>query len=283
MKKLLFSLTAIAFLIGPNAWAKDRISWLVIHYPPFEVLRGPDKGQGRFDLLIDLYIKNLPQYEHEKVEMNWARFWTGIREGKHIINPFSIRTEERTHYALFSQPNIFGLPVEVAMKKSALEKLGNPASISLRGLLYDKWLKGIRESKRSYGQVLDEIMQSRGAESNMEGAPISADSIVRMILSGRADYTIEYAFITRYLAARLAGEYPEPIVCLPIEEAPPFQETSVACPRNEWGEKVIRDIDAMLDKLKKDPGYLRILQVGYNEKESKIIRDNYESYFLNLE
>ncbi|MBI9075132.1 MAG: TIGR02285 family protein [Desulfatibacillum sp.] len=284
MKKYLVLGVLTVFLLHSNAWSKEELKWLVIDWPPYQMLEGPEQGMGRFDALLDMYIKNLPQYDHKKVEMNWARFWTGVKEGQEVCNIFAIKTEEREQIAAFSTANSFGIPVRAVMRKSTSESLGNPLSVSLSDIVKDRRLKGVLESKRSYGPALDKILTGIQGSVNFERVAIPSDSVIQMLLSGRVDYSIEYPFVAYYLAEKHASLYKEPLISIPIEDGPRFYESYVACPKNEWGEMVLKDINTMLEKVKQDPEYLRILQKGYtNQEERDLMQDNYSTYFLQLD
>ena len=102
MKRYLILSIMILMVLSTTGWANERLTWLVVHWPPFQMLEGAETGQGRYDALFEMYQANLPQYEHKTVQMNWARFWIDIREGKEICNMFAIQTEERSTYAVFS-------------------------------------------------------------------------------------------------------------------------------------------------------------------------------------
>ena len=94
MKKIILMAVAAWVLMFSDLAAKETLTWQVIHWPPFQMLKGADKGQGRYDALLALYEANLPQYEHRTVEMNWARLWAEIKEGKNICNMFAIKTDD---------------------------------------------------------------------------------------------------------------------------------------------------------------------------------------------
>ena len=119
MKKLVICFVLLFLSVSVSAAAREKMTWLVVHWPPFQILEGPDKGKGRFDALLELYKKNLPQYEHQTVVMNWARFWAEIQQGTNVCSTFAIKTPERSQYAVFSKPLSIALPQRIIMRGRA--------------------------------------------------------------------------------------------------------------------------------------------------------------------
>ena len=100
MKKSFLISMGIVILFFSDLAAKDLLTWQVVHWPPFQMLEGLDKGQGRFDALLELYKTNLPQYEHKTIAINWARFFNEIKKGEKICSIFIIRTKKKRHLCL---------------------------------------------------------------------------------------------------------------------------------------------------------------------------------------
>ena len=131
MKKHFLAITLILLFLSSNLISKEQITWLVVHWPPFQMLEGSDKGKGRFDALLNIFRKNLPQYEHRTTRMNWARFRNDVKDEKNVCSFFSIKTKERLKYAEFSRVVTFVLPLRIIMRKTSIKKLENPKSLSL--------------------------------------------------------------------------------------------------------------------------------------------------------
>jgi len=272
MKKFIIVLSLILFF-SLNLNAKETLTWQVVHWPPFQMLEGPDKGLGRFDALLALYQANLPQYEHKTMAMNWARFFSEIKEGKKICSIFIIKTEEREIYIQFSKPASLGLPLRIMMRESSIEALGSREPISILTLLKDHRFKGVLIGKRSYYTIIDKILEDNASLTTVKRLAVPEDSIIQMILAGRADYTIEYPYVANYMANKFHAEQNTKIESIPIKELSQYGQSSCACPKNDWGIKVIEDFDKMLSRVKRTPEFLKIMQMYHTDpKELEEIR-----------
>ena len=279
-KLLIISLMAI-FTLPSITRAKDIVNWQNVNWPPFQILRGEEAGKGRFDVLIKIFQDHLPQYEHQNIEMNWARFWEGVNAGKHVLNSMAIKTEERSQYTEFSDVMTFTLPHRIIMKKSTIEKLGNPESVTLAEFLKDGRIKGILEQKRSYSAKLDGILKEHEAGANYERKTLEISHILKMILSDRIDYTIEYPLVVNYLIKKYNLQSDTPLGSIQIEELPRYITAHIAGPKNSWGINVINDINPVIDKLKTTKKYLKIHQMWHSDqRELDQIREIYEELFL---
>ncbi|MBU2515626.1 TIGR02285 family protein [bacterium] len=282
MKKFLVIAIFNLFIFGTTVSAKEKIKWLVIHWPPFQMLSGADKGMGRFDAMLNLYRQNLPQYDHQTIEMNWARFWSDLKKGEKVCSTFAIKTKERQQFAVFSKVISFGLPLRIIMSRSNISKLGNPGMISLTDLLEDSRFKGVFVEKRSYYAHVDKILKEH--DKNIYFMAIEDQNVIQTLLSGRIDYTLEYPYLANYLAEKYQSKYKSKLGSIGVKELTDFATSYLACPKNEWGYQVIRDFDIMLKKVKPTDTYLKIMQIGHTDpNELEIIKEGFEKAFLQME
>jgi len=286
MKKTCIIALGLMMILCSNLCAKETLTWQVVHWPPFQMLEGPDKGHGMFDRLLELYTSNLPQYEHKTITMNWARFWSDVKEEKKICNMFAIKTEERTKYALFSKPLSIGLPLRIIMRTSSIETLGSRNPVSIVDILKDNRFNGVFIDKRSYYAVMDEILEKYASLTTVKRLAIPEESVLQMVLAGRADYTLEYPYLANYIVGKFQTRDGDAagIGSIPIKEIQEYAQSSLACPKNDWGKKVIQDFNEMLDRVKHKPEYLKILQMLYTDpKELEALRQGFEKIILNAE
>ncbi|MBF0236644.1 MAG: TIGR02285 family protein [SAR324 cluster bacterium] len=259
--------------------ARDTITWLVVDWPPFMILEGEQKGEGLFDKVLALAQKNMPQYEHVNVKMNWTRFWTDVAEGQHVCNIFAIKTTEREKITEISEPHIYFVPNAIIMKKNTIEKLGNPKSYSLIELLKDNRFHGMIETTRSYSE-LDSILKNLTA-TNLVRKAAPPQSYIRMIAEDRIDYTLEYPKIAAYLDHE-NNPLPNQLSSVAIKELPAYTYGYTACPKNEWGKQVVEDWNQIFRQLKSTPEYFQVISTGVtDERELNLLRENYE-YFQKL-
>ena len=275
---------AVVVLFFSDLAAKEVITWQVIHWPPFQMLEGPDKGQGRYDALLELCQTNLPQYEHQTIAMNWARFYSEIKEGKKVCSIFIIRTKERDSFIWFSKPVSIGLPLRIMMRESGIETLGSRNPVSIATLLKDTRFKGILVDKRSYYTAIDTILAEHASLNTVKRVATPEEGIIQMLLAGRADYTIEYPYVANYMANKFQGSYDTKIESIPITELQDFGRSSCACPKNDWGKKVIDDFDDMLERVKRTPEFLKIMQMFHTDpKELEEIRQQVTTIIINTQ
>ncbi len=96
--------------------AKEKITWMVLDWPPWIMLEGEDKGKGRFNYILKEAQENLPEYEHVNVKMNWARFWHEVENKKNVCYVFGLKTGKRGDLVYYSEPHTFVLPNAIIMK-----------------------------------------------------------------------------------------------------------------------------------------------------------------------
>jgi uncharacterized protein (TIGR02285 family) len=280
-RQALLVLSMVFVLLPGISRAKDTLYWQKVNWPPYQILHGEDAGKGRFDVYIDLFQKQLPQYDHQNVEMNWSRFWHDVKTGKHILNSMAIKTDQRSQYAVFSQVISFALPHRIIMARSTLEKLGNPGSVALVDFIKDKRLRGVLEQTRSYSPPLDDVLKQGGAVANFVRQVVDAEHIFKLIASGRADYTIEYPVVAEYLINKHHPEMSKSLASIRIEELPRYIAAHIAAPKTPWGRAVIDDIDEMIDGLKTTKQYLEIQKMYHSDPEElDEIQRIYEEIFL---
>lgn len=279
MKKVLIFAILSLVMLHSSAMAKEQLTWLVLHWPPLQMLEGVDKGKGKIDALMNLYRENLPQYEHKTIKMNSSRFWNDLKAGKNICSIFSIKTEKRLQFAEFSEKAYFVMPLRIIMKKSNIDKLKNPESMSMKDLLRDSRFKGVFTIKRSYNTQVDDLIKKY--QTNIEIIPIRSANIIQMLLTERTDYTIEYPFIASYLAGQYQDEYTTKLGSIGIKELPGFSIGHLACTKNDWGKKVIKDFNSVLKRVKSMPEYLEIMQMWHtDQQELEIIDKAFKEEFL---
>jgi uncharacterized protein (TIGR02285 family) len=121
-------------------------------------------------------------------------------------------------------------------------------------------------ARRSYYPVIDQILEQYGSLPTVNRLAIPDENALRMVLSGRMDYTLEYPYVANYMASKLKPGFDTEIGSIPVKELLDHGKSSLACPNNEWGEKVTKDIDEMLDRVKYKPEYLKIMQMYHSDQ-----------------
>ncbi len=242
------------------------------------ILEGEDAGKGRFNHLLKTIKKNMPQYTHVDVNMNWARFWHEMDNQTNFCNIFAFKSGKREKVVYFSKPHTFVLPNAIIMRKSTIEKLGNPKRYSIVALLKDRRFEGVAEKNRSFSASFDLILKQYEPGSNLLRVGASAASIVGMVASGRVDYTIEYPIVAAFYGKKWSRKV-DALSSIPIIEMDTYANVHMACTKNEWGRKIIDQWNAALDEIKPGREYRRLTEMGHTDKgELEIIRQNYNAF-----
>lgn len=257
--------------------ARETITWMVLDWPPWMIIDGEDRGTGRFNHILDTAQQNLAEYEHVTERMNWARFWHEVKNRRNLCYPFGLKSGEREKWVYYSAPHTFVLPNAIIMKKETALTLGSPESYSIIQLLKQDRLKGYAEKNRSFTQKVDALITDHENGSSLTRVSESAESLVRMVIMGRIDYTIEYPIVAAYYQQK--NQAPGSLVSIPITEMEPFSYVYMSCTRNEWGRRVIEKWNTALEKIKPTKAYQQITQMGHtSEKEVLLIKQYYDAF-----
>ncbi len=276
MKSLLITLITVFFCFNLS-YAKEKITWMVLDWPPWMIIDGEDKGTGRFNYILETAQKNLTEYENVTERMNWARFWHEVENNKNLCYTFGLKSGKREKIVYYSAPHTFVLPNAIIMKKETAQLLGNPESYSIIQLLEQDKLKGYAEKNRSFTNKVDSIMKDHEGGSSLTRVSESAESLVKMVIMGRIDYTIEYPIVATYYQKK--NDALGSLVSIPITEMDPFSYVYMNCTKNEWGRKVIEKWNAALEKIKPTEEYRKITEIGHtNENELLLIKKYYDAF-----
>ena len=261
------------------SYAKEKITWMVLDWPPWMIIDGEDKGAGRFNHILDIAQKHLPEYEHVTERMNWARFWHEVENNNNLCYTFGLKSGKREKIAYYSAPHTIVLPNAIIMKKETAELLGNPASYSIVKLLEEDTIQGYAEKNRSFTNKVDLLIKNHGNRFNLTRVSETPESLIKMVIMGRIDYTIEYPIVATYYQEKL--DAPGTLVSIPISEMDPFSYVYMNCTKNDWGKKVIDKWNATLKKIKPTAEFRSITEIGHtDEKELLLLRKYYDDFIL---
>ncbi len=276
-----FILILFAILLTPTgAWTKDSISWMEAVAPPFFIHEGAYKGQGYEDLITDIMIENLPGYEHSHMKANISRHYQQWKQGEKACGLAMYKTPERMEFAYFSIPSVFTLPTVLIINKEKFSTFGGTKDVSLTKILQSNAFVIGRSNNRSYGVEFDNTLNKYGNKHNIfvyEGPELSLN-LFKMLLAGRIDALAGLPEEAMYLAETMGIK--DQIMTLNIVENQVNHDASltyVACSKNEWGKKAIKNINAVL--LKERPtqrfrgAYERWLDPSSIEGYRKIYQD----------
>jgi len=264
--------------------AREQVAWLTAHWPPLMEL---DESRrhitgGQRGVQLKMLQASLTQYNHINEEMPWSRFWYIVKKGDKVCNCMAIKTREREAIAQFSIPISVALPSYIIMRKETFGQLGSPDALSLIDLMQDKRFSGILIKKRSYSNGIDEILQKQETGSNITRSFIDVETSIKMLARNRMDYILEYPFVITRTVDRSLPDLKDMFVHVPIREIAPFYFIYVACPKNEWGREMIRNINDALKKLRPTEPFRAALGLTYTGKNLETILKFYDTRVLGV-
>ncbi|MDG0816694.1 TIGR02285 family protein [Bdellovibrio svalbardensis] len=224
----------------------SQITWIRWDDPPIFIFAGPYRGQGLLDVVEVQVQKYMPQYEHKKIEGTVLRVLKEAENQSPICNAGWLDTPEWRKLFYFSKP-VFVIPTNgVLIKESHLKEIVGLQPYALQKFLDKKpeWKLGVG---RLYGEGIDPILFKNDYQKNPKFVPIATSLRVhQMLQNDRIQYTLGYPFEAVYYNELLKNK--DKVVYVPLTDNSSFVEVVVACPKNEWGKKVIADVNKVLEK-----------------------------------
>lgn len=198
-----------------------------------------------------------------------SRISQSVKNQKNVCTANRANTEERQAYSLFSSPQSFYLTHKLYRYKpkrplshSLLNDKGQIKSLSSIFSVYPKHTIGISQGV-SFGRFLDKQI-SKLNEQNIYylGGTGRVVALESMLYSQRFDFLLALPIdMVPTEAQKQQLEY------YPIAGAPPYLIAHINCSKSEFGKKVIKDINLILDQLYQSPEYYKAHQKYFSEKE----------------
>ncbi|WII71631.1 TIGR02285 family protein [Bdellovibrio sp. 22V] len=223
-----------------------ELVWIRWDDPPIFIFEGPFKNQGLLDVVENEITKKLPQYQHKRLDATVPRVLKEAELKSPICNAGWLDTPEWAKLFYFSKP-VFLIPTNgVLIKKKNVSQLADlKRPFSLQTLLDKKpqWKLGIG---RLYGEGIDDVLRKNNYQKNPKIITIATSLRVhKMLQADRIQYTLGYPFEAVYYN-QLLGPQSETVVHIPLADNAPFVEVVIACPRTDWGAKVIANVNKAL-------------------------------------
>ncbi len=280
-----FVMFLIPLLLPTRLQAKDSLAWLEAVAPPFFIHEGALKQQGYEDLITDILIANLPQYEHKRQKATISRHYQQWKQGEMACSVGMYKTPERLEFAYYSIPSVFTLPPVLIISKDRFQDFGGTKTISLAKILQDGKLIIGRSGNRSYGIEFDTTLKAHSNDRNTftyEGPELSLN-LFKMLLAGRIDALPGLPEEAMYLAETMGIR--DQIMTLAVEENQVNPEASlsyVACSRTEWGKKAIERINTVLRQQRPTDSYRGAYERWLDPSSVEGYRQLYQDVFLTV-
>ncbi len=281
--KFLFKISIVIILIAAHfanpqfSAAEDTITWMISSsFPPFYIDDGKYKGKGISDELIKLYQKELPEYNHQTVEMNLSRYFERAKRGEKVCYALLLKNPDRETFLHFSIPVAPMYPHVIVIRNENLKYFQNTDSVSLETLFSNRNLRTVLEKERSYGPNLDPIIRKAGGYENISVWVYKSENLFKMAMNRRhdVDYMIETLVSAVYLEQKFSAE--KIFSNIPIREESYKGFGYCTCAKTEWGDEIIKKINDILIKKERR----RNTGTFWNDGLMRIISDNSENFMM---
>lgn len=262
-----FVLALVALLLsshGIASSAKPLLSWATNTAPPFHIVGGPFDQQGLCDQLLNSIQKQLPETKHQILLMPQTRIHQALNNSEALCFPCMIHRAQPTKTAVFSTPTHWYRPQGVITRKALAnhfsQQFGSP--LVLANLLQNQTFKLGLAAGRRYGELegLLEPYRKNGLVRSGDDGPIA---LLKMIQSGRIDFTLDYDIILTYLN-KTAPEQAKGLVYVPIAELSHPIAGAVGYSNSDWGRQQIKLINAVLTAVQADPAFVQSLELWFD-------------------
>lgn len=267
MLQMRFVLALVALLLSSNGIAnsaKPLLSWATNTAPPFHIVGGTFDQQGICDQLLTSLKNQLPDLNHQILLMPQTRIHQALNNKEPLCFPCMIHRASPTRTAVFSHPTHWYRPQGVitrqALARHFSEQFGRP--LVLANLLADKTFKLGLAAGRRYGELepVLEPYRTNGLIRSGDDGPVA---LLKMIQNGRIDFTLDYDIILTYLK-KTAPEQAKGLVYVPLAELTKPIAGAVGCSNSDWGRQQVELINAVLPKVKADPGFKKSLEAWFD-------------------
>jgi len=274
IKKLIATgLLLISFLSVAN----EQINWLVWDLSPEFIKEGKYQNQGFADNILEYFQRNLPQYKHRKVWVNTRRW--GVENKKqqsctpHVWGHFENQ--------LYSKPYTFTEPYGIVVHKNKQHLFGIPGStLSLVELLNNNKLvlalmplypvdgKGSR-----YPQLVSYLTPFKDNKNLLFIGSGVNEVNLKLLSSNKADYAL--SFSSNVSSQIRINQLSDEFVFYPLKENQLYKKIHVSCAVSSQGEKVIKDINNLINEDFFKFVYQQTKQWNNNPKFLSAIHEHY--------
>jgi len=270
MRNPFASLVGVLLLLLVHAvQAGDSITWGLVNFSPANL--------SRTDLARALIMEKLTDYTHEPINAPIPRIVSEIKSGAHWCWAGAIKNEEREGFSYLSMPFIFTFPQRIIVRRDRQGEFAARSPLSLQALLQDPALHTSVARDRVYSSAIDALFKRYPPPQ----VTSSIAEAVQMLLAGRLDYVLEDAGVAKIHAQQLGQA--QALVALSFKEMAGLVQGRVMCPKNEWGKKVIADINAVLRQERGSTRYRQIVEAYHDPDDQRALRQLYDDVFLTAE
>lgn len=242
----------------------DTIDWYVRDWPPVNILQGPERGQGAYDVMLNRLIAALPQYQHQQYVSSLTMRQQMMQQQRPHCLFGLLKSPQRQTFLQFSEPAaiIPNLQLTARADHPLWQQIQNRSVVELSWLFAQPW-QGMVEENRTYpapiAANLQRFVQVSATDTNL----------AQMLKINRADYVLEYPDRMHYLAKNQADLQLRTIA---LSGIPPIVEIFVACSMNKQAKAQISAVNQALRQLRLDPQYQAALLDWLTPQSKQLVK-----------
>lgn len=252
--KILTAMLAI-FILKPSFSKVKHQQWLAYTLPPYFMSEDSAfYGEGIGDVMFRQWTRLFPDLSHQKVAVTIPRLKKFVVEGRNrfcVVGSF-ISEEDKKHY-IWTTPVFYEPPPMIVLSQEAYKKVNSPEKAIIKDLLKNKDLIFGHIKGRFYSGELDLTIATAKEEKNFVdvSGKMPTQSLVKMILAKRVQWGIVFHTELEWLFKNnLIDAKPEDLISLPIANHDVSLGVHVGCSKRANGRRIIKKIQAELDKKK---------------------------------
>ncbi|WP_043308858.1 hypothetical protein [Pseudomonas sp. ML96] len=253
-RPLLGLLMLCATLASAEEADKPEVFWNMSAWPGLINMRDGHPDDGIIVDLLRQMTERLPQYRHSYRLNNLTRGLEQLkREPLSCFLP-TFPTPERDRHGYYVGLFV-ATPHQLIVRTADVPRFApQGGEVSLREILRDKQLRGGLVRDRSYGPVLDPLLQAPDALPQLQRIQTSSagTNLYGMLEHQRIDYILDYAEVLQYVQ-REQGVAQE-LSLLPLAEASSPYLSGIYCSKNAEGAELIR----RLDQVARQPDFIAL-------------------------
>ena len=238
---------------------KETITWLKSDLAPAFILEGIHENQGSIDCIIDIYRKNMHQYNHKILIANNPRIQELLKQGEKVCYAADIITPERKKYSCFSIPQAITY-ASVLITRTDFNKIFflNKQKVSLEDLILNKKIRGGFTTQRAYGGNIDKILNKYKNSGNLifRSGQTSLKGLLEMLKEKRIDFTLGYPWELEYISRLEQKENLFSVKKISENNEIRWNTIHASCPDNEWGRNLIKEINRIILKTRNIKEYI---------------------------
>jgi uncharacterized protein (TIGR02285 family) len=241
-------------------------------------VEGNDPKTEAMGKIIAHLQKRMSHYDHQSTVVNASVLRTMMKEKRNICSSWVIGTPERMELGyltdFYPQP-----PHGIVIRTQDIRLMHDiPRGSSLKYLLEHTKLRLGIEKDRSYGESLDKILKNNTDPKIIQvTASSGSDVLIKMLIAGRVDYILEYPHVIAYYNKALKLD--PPLVVNDADESKHAIIIKIMCSKNEWGRKISRELDFLLQQYAREPEFREIIESSYSDDIKAKYGKEFEKFY----